>query len=598
MTSFRNLFECDLRSLALFRLALGLAFLIDLLSRARDLRAHYTYFGVIPEPTGVESVFLKSLYLVVGSVYFQGSVFLVAGLFAVAVAVGYKTKFSTLICWFLLLWIQSRNNLVFQGGDKLLLLMFFWGYFLPLGARYSVDAIGDNHSTDNGHGSIHTYFSMGTVAILLQVACLYFFSALLKNTPEWMPDGTALHYALHLGSFARPVGEWVLHFPSLLQWLTYYVWILEFIGPFLLFSPWFFLSLRLSLWVQFVALHVGIVLCMNVGLFPLFNTVSLLLFIPSWFWDRLIPLFQSQEKIALTIFYDEDCGFCRKMCLFLKTFLILPSASIHPAQPRPEVFEVMERENSWVVYDSNGLAYTQWEGVLLLFRCSPIFWPIAHVLGLSLFHPIGTWIYQMIANNRGTLSRLTHFVHSNHADDQGELRRSPSVEVLVGVLALYMIFINLTTVPNLPLAISDPVPFIQRSLGLNQIWDMFAPSPREWDGWYVVSGQVIDGTAVNVSNGELKTPNLEDSSLQEYPYSSYRWRKYLQNIVATKFQGDRKHYGAYLCRLWNESHQPLQHLLHLEIDFIKEDTPPPNSNQRPKQEIMKLWRQGCLKNSV
>lgn len=594
MTSFRNLFECDLRSLALFRLTLGFAFLIDLLSRARDLRAHYSYFGVMPEPAGLDSVFLKSLYVIVGSVHFQASIFLLAGLCAVAVAVGYKTRLATLACWFLLLWIQSRNNLVFQGGDKLLLLMFFWGIFLPLGARYSVDSAMDDTLPSEASNN---YFSMGTVAILLQVACLYFFSALLKNTSEWMPDGTALHYALHLGSFVRPVGEWMLHFPSLLQWLTYYVWILELIGPFLLFSPWFFLSLRLSLWVQFVALHVGIVLCMNVGLFPLFNTVSLLLFIPSWFWDRLIPSLQSREKIALTIFYDEDCGFCRKMCLLLKAFLVLPSASILPAQPCPEVFEVMERKNSWVVYDSKGLAYTQWDGVLLLFRCSPIFWPIATVLGLSLFHPIGTGIYQMIANNRGTLSRLTKFVHSDHADDQGAVRPSLFAELLVGFLALYMVFINVTTVPNLPFTLSDPVPFIQRSLGLNQIWDMFAPSPREWDGWYVVSGQLIAGTAVNVSNGELKTPNLEDSSLQEYPYSSYRWRKYLQNIVATKFQGDRKHYGAYLCRLWNESHEPLQHLLHLKIDFIKVDTPPPGINQKPKQEIMRLWQQSCLKNS-
>ena len=595
MTSFRIIFGCDLRSLALFRLTLGLAFLIDLLSRARDLRAHYSYFGVMPEPTGIESVFLKSMYSVVGSVYFQGSIFFWAGLCAIALAVGYKTRLATLACWFLLLWIQSRNNLVFQGGDKLLLLMFFWGIFLPLGARCSVDAAMDETLPSDASNN---YFSMGTVAILLQVACLYFFSALLKNTSEWVPDGTALYYALHLASFARPVGEWLLNFPSLMQWLTYYVWILELIGPFLLFSPWFFLALRLNLWAQFVLLHVGIVLCMNVGLFPLFNTVSLLLFIPAWFWDRFIPSIQHQEKRELIMFYDEDCGFCRKMCLLLKTLLVLPSASILPAQPRPEVFEVMERENSWVVYDGNGLAYTQWEGVLLVLRSSPILWPISYLLGLSVFHSIGTWIYQRIANNRGKLSRLTEFALSDTQACQRELRRSLPVEVLVGFLAVYMVFINVTTIPQLPVTLSDPVPFIQRSLGLNQIWDMFAPSPREWDGWYVVSGQLIDGTGVNVSTGQLNTPNVETSTFKEYPYSSYRWRKYLQNIVATKFQADRKHYGAYLCRLWNESHQPLQHLLHLDIYFIKVDTTPPNTSQNSKKEIMQLWGQSCLKNSV
>ncbi|MGA1192190.1 MAG: HTTM domain-containing protein, partial [Bdellovibrionota bacterium] len=45
---FRSYCCLDTRSLALFRIALGLLLLIDLINRAKFLRAHYTDFGVLP----------------------------------------------------------------------------------------------------------------------------------------------------------------------------------------------------------------------------------------------------------------------------------------------------------------------------------------------------------------------------------------------------------------------------------------------------------------------------------------------------------------------------------------------------------------------
>ena len=175
-------------------MGLGLALIVDLMSRARDLRAHYTYWGVLPQPTGQESVLTSWLHLVMGTVWFQLALFLFTGLTALALVVGYKTRFVTLLSWGLLFFIQTRNLLTLQAGDNLLLFLFFWSLFLPLGARYSFDAAMDQGRTD----APNPYFSMGTLAILLQVSCLYFFSALQKQASDaWIPDGTILHYVFH-----------------------------------------------------------------------------------------------------------------------------------------------------------------------------------------------------------------------------------------------------------------------------------------------------------------------------------------------------------------------------------------------------------------
>lgn len=45
---WRELFYIDLRSLALFRICMGLVIVADLVSRSRHLVAHYTELGVAP----------------------------------------------------------------------------------------------------------------------------------------------------------------------------------------------------------------------------------------------------------------------------------------------------------------------------------------------------------------------------------------------------------------------------------------------------------------------------------------------------------------------------------------------------------------------
>ena len=70
-----------------------------------------------------------------GSAAFETIPFLVAGLFAGLLLVGYRTGLATCVSWFMLLSVQARNPIILQGGDVLLRLLLFWGIFLPLGER-------------------------------------------------------------------------------------------------------------------------------------------------------------------------------------------------------------------------------------------------------------------------------------------------------------------------------------------------------------------------------------------------------------------------------------------------------------------------------
>ncbi len=215
-----EIFGADLRSLAAFRMALALLVLADLANRATDLAGHYSDQGILPRSVLVEEVLNPwrfSLSLMSGQPLFQGLLFGVAAVAAVGLLVGYRTRLMTAVVWVLLLSIQWRNPLVNSSGDMLLHLLLFWGMFLPLGAYWSVDRA---LRPVQARFSMR-FLSLATAALFLQIAFMYWFTALLKSGPEWRVDGTALYYALSIDRFTTPIGNYLLQFPELLKMMTF-----------------------------------------------------------------------------------------------------------------------------------------------------------------------------------------------------------------------------------------------------------------------------------------------------------------------------------------------------------------------------------------
>jgi hypothetical protein len=280
----------DLRSLAVFRIGLGLLLLADLFVRSGDLTAHYTDAGVLPRDVVPASA--TCLHGLDGSWAFQAALFLVAGLFALALLVGWHTRLATFASCFLLISLHARNPLVIDGGDVLLRVLLFWGIFLPLGARWSLDRA---RSPEPPPPPCVT--SVATTALLLQVCFVYWFSALLKSDPSWRTDGTAVYYALSLEPFATRMGRHLLAYPDLLRLFTLATFWLEALGPALLFVPYGQGPLRTFAVAGFGLFHLlGLNLTLELGHFPYVCAVAWLALLPTWFWDRIMP--RSPERLG------------------------------------------------------------------------------------------------------------------------------------------------------------------------------------------------------------------------------------------------------------------------------------------------------------
>ncbi len=284
-----KIFGIDVRSLALFRICLAVMLILDLLYRAQDLKAHYTDAGILP--VALVSLYQQqhwwwSIHTLHPAMPLVLALFLLEALFALSLLVGYRTRTASVVCWLLVISLQNRNVLVLTGFDTMLRVLAFWAMFLPLGLRWSVD-----RALDKTNAPLpQRIFSVGTVALIAQIAIIYLFGALLKTGATWRTEHSAIYYALSLGQFATPLAKALLHYPDMLKTLTFLAWNLEFLAPFLLLASAFSGPLRTVVVLAYMGFHISLGLCLELGLFPILGALAWLVLMPDFFWQNLFRL--------------------------------------------------------------------------------------------------------------------------------------------------------------------------------------------------------------------------------------------------------------------------------------------------------------------
>lgn len=282
----QRLFAIDVRSLALFRICIGLVLLVDLLSRSTDIQQHYSDLGVLPREALWQLLLLSkwhwSLHALTGSVAGQTVLFACAAACAVALILGYRTRLALVLSWLLLASLHARNPILQYGGDHLLRMLLFWSLFLPLGCYWSIDRL--RGVVPQGRPGRH--LSMASVAILVQMFMLYFFSSLFKRNEIWQ-GGEGMVLAMSNDMFSKPVAHHLLEYPQLLEQASFAVPLLQLLVPFLLFVPWATVWFRTLAIILLAGFHLVIELFLSTGIFQYVALSGLMLFLPSEFWDRL-----------------------------------------------------------------------------------------------------------------------------------------------------------------------------------------------------------------------------------------------------------------------------------------------------------------------
>ncbi len=271
----------DLRSLAVFRIGLGIVVLADQFLRMWDLRAFYTDIGILPRATLLGSDladFWISLHLTVGSWFGELCLLLATAAGGIALLIGWHTRWATLACWVLLNSLHARNPFVNDRGDVQLVLMLFWGFFLPLGAVWSLDAKEGRRASGSAMG-------LPAAALIIQLSFVYLFAAATKTGDFWLARGDALEYSLASSVFAGDLAGRLLEVarPYLVP-LNYLVIAGELFAGLLLLTPFSVGLLRGVAVAMIASFHLAVALLFQLGLFPMIGLCSILALLPSEVW--------------------------------------------------------------------------------------------------------------------------------------------------------------------------------------------------------------------------------------------------------------------------------------------------------------------------
>jgi len=527
----REVASIDLRSLALFRIFLGLMVLVDVLRRSFDLSAFYTDAGVLPRAalieSGLNNVNQWSLLLANGQAWFVGLVFILTALSALAMMLGYRTRVATILCWVLLISIQVRNPIVLSGADIVYRLLLFWAMFLPLGARWSVDQL--HRAPAMPAGDEKAICSVGSLALLLQVLFIYFFAALLKDHPYWHTEGLAMFYAFSHQFFNTPVSRWLLQYPDTLRGLSFAVYYIELLVPWIAFIPFWNGPLRTFTAFFFIFFHiVGIGLTLHVEQFLWICSVAWIPFLPTWFWDSFLPRLEKWPVTGPVIRLGTTIG------------------------------ETGAQFGGWVDrgirmvddYRHRTIAERALPGVEQLLKVACEFVLILLLVYVLLWN-VRTVEFGYNKRIRGKENKLTFW--------QGVFptRYNPIGQILC----------------------------------IDQHWNMFAPYPDKTSGYFIIKGETFLGDTVYpfrrvVSDQEAGPPD------RALAFPNQRWRKYMDNITMKKNEDVRLYLGQYISREFNRG-KPIDQLMKsFEIQYVETHAVLPP--RKPATHTFTLWRHECF----
>jgi len=597
-------FRIDARSLGLFRLLMGLVLIGDLIRRWAWVRAFYSNEGVLPNHNHLFNLRDKGhiwsalhAFSSPGENHFAFCLILFAYL---GFLVGFQTRVFQAIALLCFVSLGSRNILLENQGNYAAVALLFFTLFLPLGSRFSIDALKrslldrDEKTADElndrktpseeelsaTRGPGYSPLSIAAFAVTMQIVIILISSAAWHFAGPWR-DGSGLFYALQVERWISDVGARVAHAPSgLLKGLSFLLFGTEILVPVLVLLPVARRPLR-GVAASLLAVY-GVLLgaLFSLGLYGWTLVAAAALLLADENWDAFEKRFSVER--ARTVIYDVDCG----ICLWVARLLARLDMHRHLVfQGNDSLDELVRRKadgslesaplpagvnadlvaSSVVVVDAKGSVATRGRAVADVIRALPFGGPIAFVMRLPGIAQLVDWRYDRFAKRRAEISVLVGMEACGIpavslgdakavADDSLEvpsaLRAARSVTGTIREAAALFLFVAALAQASQ----ENPLPFkIPQGKALQavvawprmlEVWDVLA-MPTVEDGIFVIDGQNKKGEAIDLLTGQ--EPRIDPAASNAHKLGQL-WNDYLARVHQKEYEPFQKAFRDYLVK--------------------------------------------------
>ncbi|MFO0660318.1 MAG: HTTM domain-containing protein [Polyangiaceae bacterium] len=605
-------FSMDRRLLGLFRIYFGFLLLIDVLRRLPDVTFFYTNEGILPNHFALYAPMAKPMFSIYTAFSTKPEVvtaFLLTALVYVFYIVGYRTKITQILAVILASSLNSRNLFVENGGCVTVVIVAAWTMFLPLGDRFSVDALLKSLRARREHkasalndrsaitpdGSPH--ISLIMLGLLTQLSVIYFFNCVQKTDIAWR-QGETIHWVLWQNRIATTLCSLVrMHEPSwlspLLCWVTL---IIEGGAPLFLFFPFGYRYIRSMHVLAFIGLHGSIAMLMTLGPFSYVMIGLNCLMIPAVWLDGGAR-FLRKGKTARTVVYEPtDPGLhaVARILARLDTFELLTFVDRNDATATESLTD--QPDAVFATLDSSGKWHTGTDGIVDALRSTPMGTVLAGLFGSFLIKPL----LRVALLRRAHLSEvytLEPGVSESESKRAFDLlpEPSPMMKSWVGVrsglregAAGFFFFLMLSQIAHdnwwlrgkIPDALRNGPPAALAPLVLYprllQGWSMFAHAPRD-DGTVVVDAVMANGQHIDPLTG--KAPDL-DAPLHGPWFQSQLFCDYFLKIHFDGNKGYREDLKKYILSWQRLEGRPANdRIVSFDVYWVSCDSPPPGQTE-------------------
>ena len=627
------LLELDLRALALFRVLFGLLCVGDLISRVPYIELMYASTGWLPNKdvfaswangqphpfsflhmlNSPEAIFLFFVFSWVSLAFF---------------IVGYKTKLAQVLSMLCMLSLHNRNELFQNGGDVAHNLWWMWTIVLPLGRRWSVDALieswrradPDDHALNHPpEPGLSPYLSLASLGILLNLSVCYFFNAIHKTGHTWM-SGDAIAYTLEQDRIAFMLGDWVRS--TLPNWalkgMSWGTLVLEGGAFVLLLSPWRVTTARRLILLGLTGLHLGIAWTVQIGFFSYWMISIYLVLLRREDMDALARLFRPRAS-ELVMFYDSDCGVCHataRLGARLDGYRALEWVGRGDPERRPSALTedafLTLREDTLIAWDPISDQYwTHHLAVAQAAKRVTLLAPLGWLLTLT--GPLGRWGYTTFASRRHQVSAWLGYglcgltplakggsglsAPSGPARLWSRLCRAGG-ELYIILAIIVMFYATIYHNRAFKVWKSKPAPptWVRAWIHYGQMrqsWRLFSPDAPVDDGWMVLVAKLSDGREIDVRTG--RKPDFRQAHYTRRTWNMYEARVDFKLLT-------RKHLWEPFLEWMKRPTQrfrlsPKDRIIELTYYWVGDRTSPPRSGgvDQPKSKPTKTLYHWSLK---
>ena len=215
-------FTFDRRTLGLSRIALGFYLLMDLFRRTAAWEAMFSDKGVLPTYMILSRPQANSFSFVHGFTTAPElwALWALIAFVYTCLLIGYRTKAMQVMSLFIVTSLNGRVLLIENGGYVVQSLLLLWTCFMPLGDRFSVDAMIESLRAKRERTAaelndrsdlvaprrLEPFVSIVGPVLCLQLAAVYYFNVVHKFGPDWRPPKlTSVHYVLYVDRMVTPI---------------------------------------------------------------------------------------------------------------------------------------------------------------------------------------------------------------------------------------------------------------------------------------------------------------------------------------------------------------------------------------------------------